>query len=1509
MLEGQLPGHLVLCVRTDCADVARRAHRLIDQFPDVALHILDHESGEPATLQFLRTPRPDVRDDSLVARIDCCTTDLDVVSALAVRRFALTALEPDYLAAIVKTFVETSAIGLAVPAALPRTALDRAGDDTLVSRLAARLSLAEDTFAETFFFPQPICFLRGNLYNALAQRHAQASTDLEQALALGFHALCKASGLATTDLSPKPRIADTEALRGHAADMLERATERGRHAQYRPVTPRDAGLATSTLKYIAYYLPQFHAIPENDRWWGEGFTEWTNVAKAVPRFIGHDQPRLPSDLGYYDLNRPEVMAHQIQLARSHGIHGFCFYYYWFNGRTLLEQPLQNFLADASLDMPFCLCWANENWTRRWDGQEDEVLMAQSHSPRDDLRFIEHIAPYLRDSRYIRIDGKPLLLVYRASLLDDARATAQRWRKWCRDHGIGEIYLAAVCSFDIEDPRPFGFDLAVEFPPHQLRNMPPINPQLTFVDRAFSGEVLDYRDTVLLAALGKYGAAESSFPMLHGVMTGWDNDARRNGRGRVFHHATPSAYANWLRLASEHTQRHNPPELQYVFINAWNEWAEGAYLEPDRRFGHGYLAATADTLNLLGEDHRDPPPLLGSSSGARAHLPEHLLCAHGQIETELCRARLASAATEPCLCVAVLVDTLDASLLDTLQSLAEQSLERFAARIVSRQRGPRADWLQRPGITTEVLCTDAPLQALTDLARDIDDDWLILLHAGDRLLPHALLAVAADVCGRADTRVLLCDELEHDGDPAASRVRWRTAPTPARLMCGPRDGAILAVRREHFAALDGLSADHAGACEADFLLRTAEAAGWNAIHHIPQVLVWRSLAQHADASLPADRQCQQRAAVVAAHLERTNIVADVHLLDDDVLRIAPGRRGATKVSLLVLTHDQPEALQRCIETVFANTAHSDYEVVVVDHDNTDPAARSFLDGLTRLDPARIRVVRASGPFEHANFVNLAAAEARGDFLLLLDDDAAPLHPEWLDALLDEAALPEVGVVGARLLFADGRLQHAGVVPGMSGAADFPWSGRALDDAGPDAVLRHAREVPAVGGSCMLISRALFARLDGFDAGYDAGFGDFDFCLRAREVGARVVWTPHAALMHETGRTLKAVMADTQAADRLQQRFDAGRRRFLARWRTRIAAEPLYNPNLSLASRKVVVEPHPALARDPVDWHPLPNVFALPADDAGSGHYRVGQPARTAHAAATARTRVAAGYPMPLLFDRLGIDTLHTQRQVDDAQLTALGHLRATTDLRIVMDFDDLLTEVPQHSHHAAQVWPDIERRMRRACELSDCVTTSTAPLAERLRSWHNDVRVVPNGIDPALWKPTHEPGSRAGKLRVGWAGGLSHAGDLALIRKVVEALADEVEWVFLGMCLQEMQPHLTELHHGVPFAEYPDKLAALGLDLAIAPLEANAFNECKSNLRLLEYGALGIPVIASDQLPYRCGLPVQRVDNRPHSWIAAIRERIGERQTLAADGARLREAVFADWTVDRFLPDWLDAWRG
>jgi len=346
--------------------------------------------------------------------------------------------------------------------------------------------------------------------------------------------------------------------------------------------------ARATL--VAFYLPQFHAIAENDAWWGKGFTEWNNVARALPQFEGHEQPRLPGELGFYDLRMDGVMGRQMQLAHEHGIAAFCTYFYWFGGKTLLEAPLRQWLDDPSLSLPICLCWANENWSRRWDGRAQDLLIGQSHSEDDDYAFIAHVSDYLRDARYLRIDGKPILLVYRPGLLPEPKVTAQRWRQWCRDRGIGEIYLAYVQSFDRVDPRSIGFDAAVEFPPNNT-SLERITGRQQLIHPAFQGDVFDWRQL----ASDAVSKPDPGYPCFPGVNPGWDNEPRRSGHGRVFLYASPRRYSQWLDKAIASANRRMPSHPM-VFINAWNEWAEGAVLEPDTRLGYAWLQATRDAAN-------------------------------------------------------------------------------------------------------------------------------------------------------------------------------------------------------------------------------------------------------------------------------------------------------------------------------------------------------------------------------------------------------------------------------------------------------------------------------------------------------------------------------------------------------------------------------------------------------------------------------------------------------------------------------------------------------------------------------------------------------------------------------------------------------------------------------------------------------------------------------------------------------------------------------------------------
>jgi lipopolysaccharide biosynthesis protein len=366
-----------------------------------------------------------------------------------------------------------------------------------------------------------------------------------------------------------------------------------------------ASSGQANLRLIAFYLPQYYPIPENDQWWGKGFTEWRNVVQARPLFKGHYQPHLPADLGFYDLRLPEVREAQAELARDHGVTGFCYYHFWFNGRRLLNRPFDEVLQMGKPKFPFCLCWANENWTRRWDGKEQAVLLAQEYSPQDDQRHIEHLMPAFEDERYIKVNGRPLLLVYRTGLLPDPARTAEAWRRACQAAGFPDLYLVRVDSFSVDHavPADIGFDAAVEFAPH-WRTLPPRrfqrdewDVQQRFYNAMQKAGLLSlaYKNHNIYSYAALSNTMRSrplgSYKCFRCVTPGWDNSPRRNYGAAVFHGSTPELYERWLGAIVQETLYHRGGDESIVFVNAWNEWAEGSHLEPDLRWGRAYLEAT------------------------------------------------------------------------------------------------------------------------------------------------------------------------------------------------------------------------------------------------------------------------------------------------------------------------------------------------------------------------------------------------------------------------------------------------------------------------------------------------------------------------------------------------------------------------------------------------------------------------------------------------------------------------------------------------------------------------------------------------------------------------------------------------------------------------------------------------------------------------------------------------------------------------------------------------------
>lgn len=784
-------------------------------------------------------------------------------------------------------------------------------------------------------------------------------------------------------------------------------------------------------------------------------------------------------------------------------------------------------------------------------------------------------------------------------------------------------------------------------------------------------------------------------------------------------------------------------------------------------------------------------------------------------------------------------------------------------------------------------TDNWLAQLNNILSRSNFEWFTVVLAGDEFTVNGLLMAGLELLVSPECRAVYCDEIYRQADGNLG-VAFRPAFNLDYLLSFPAGMARhWLFRRDVFLEAGCFNTQFPDAFEFEFILRLVNQGGLAGLGHISEPLVITKM--------PALENIEGERQAIVQHLQARGYTGA------QVSAERPGRycirykhTGNPVVSVLIPAGEHLSKVQRCVEGLLGSTAYQTFEILLIENHPLDQAVHEWLLALAELQEAKLRVVQPSSKNTIA-MLNDAANQASGDYLLFLAPDTAILEDDWLDNLLNHAQRAEVGGVGARLLTPDGNIAQAMQILGLEGPLGNPYVGEKLDEPGYMQRLQVDQNVSALSQDCLMLPRDLYVQLGGLDEeGIPPPYAITDLCLRIREAGYLLVWSPSVQLMLDRqGPTLVSA----------QQQDD-----MYAKWLPQLARDPAYNSNFSLAQPGGFKLADTQISWRPLDiWRPLPVVLAHPADTMGCGHYRVMQPFNALREAGMVDGALSVGLMHVVDLERYNPDAVILQRQIGEERLDAMRRLKAFSRAFKVYELDDYLPNLPMKSVHRQHMPKDIVKSLRRGLSYVDRFVVSTEVMAEAFVEFHSDVRVVKNRLDPRWWGGLPASARRVSKKpRVGWAGGSSHTGDLEMIIDVVKELSDEVEWVFFGMCPEKLKPYVHEFHVGVEIEAYPKALASLNLDLALAPVEQNLFNECKSNLRLLEYGICGFPVICSDVRCYQGdGLPVTRVKNRFRDWVDAIRAHVNELDFTAKAGDELRAAVTSGWMLEG---DNLDAWR-
>lgn len=851
------------------------------------------------------------------------------------------------------------------------------------------------------------------------------------------------------------------------------------------------------------------------------------------------------------------------------------------------------------------------------------------------------------------------------------------------------------------------------------------------------------------------------------------------------------------------------------------------------------------------------------------------------------------------------------LADTLDSLAAQLYPDWLLTVVTDLPQPEGmdeaqsvQWLS----LQDAIHIDYVIE---EVAAASPGTWLARIDPGLTLEPNALQVIADYINVRPMWHLIYCDEDTREADGRFTQPLFKPDLNLDLLRAQNYFGAFVLVEKEAFNVVGRYGA-HRGAENYDLSLRILDQVGPQSIGHIDQMLVHLP----RESTRAMEPEAERRA--VIDHLERQGLAAKV---SDGIVygtrRIDYDWPENPLVSIVIQTRDREEYLRPLLESMHELTQYTNYELVIVDNETSDPDALEWLKALPSGPrwQGRMTVVERKGKFNWSAGANIGAGAASGKYLLFLDNDIHVVQKEWLGRMLGIAQRPEVGIVGPRLAFAEtAKIQDGGWILGLNGLAATPWNcemeltepgymGRAVCD----------QNVGAVSGSALLIRASVFDDFGGFDeTDFPLFNGALDLCLRVSEQGFKIIWTPYSMLVHYGGVSTHERRKDTVSALEDVIASKAEREGILQRWLPVLASDPGYNRNLSL------IEPFKPDHIAPIVWdtnfHDRSRIMGIPLSG-GAGEYRLRAPLRIIARAGLAQTAIceppahlSVRILSPIEIARAAPDSIIFHQPVDDHQTNTLQSLiQFLPGIRRIITIDDLFTAVPKkNSFHKFQ-FKDARPRLRRTLGMADRLVVSTQPLADFCSSMIEDIRIMPNCIERAIWDGARPPALPRRKPRVGWAGAQQHLGDLELIYPVVEALAEEVDWIFMGMCPDPLRPFVREFHDFVrDFEAYPAALAKLDLDLAIAPLELNAFNEAKSNLRLLEYGFMGWPVICTDIFPYQ-DAPVTRLPNEPQRWISAIREHLAEPVAMQAAGKALQEWVLANFILEDHATDWLEAY--